>query len=660
MNINLKYISLIALAIILFSCNKEVLPESAEMQVKVSAKIAPSIVTRVTEDGTAFTDGDIIKVQNIDRESKNLATYTYSAYSKKWSTEDELYWDGSHDNTFNAWYPATADYATFDIPADQTSGIALADWMTATTTTKKANGTVGLLFNHHLSKVRIIVESWSNEYTSEQQVVNSLRLKSLSSTMSFDTTAVGDMTAKWIDSHASTPNATYVAIVAPGSYSADEEIMQLYVNGSTTPLIVKTSKAIDIESGKAYNFRLSIGSDLATIASSVVISDWEDVVLDDQEANATDSDSTSAEKIAYTLTQGYASEGTLNNNATHRVKTDFIYGNFSIKVNDGYVIRAIYTYPTAKVSTDFSCVLANSTDRTEMDVMNEGRYAIITFSSASDPNAAISSSANIVKSLTRYEVVLPETEGCPYINNAVFFGDSIMHGVYSYFEKDEKGVILRKNGFDSDSYSFFRIPDYFGLLAKASVTNSAKRGSGWITDTRNLGNALEMVNKTDFTKYDFAAFCIGINDWIQGADIGSLDAPGDTGGTISEGTVVANMIACFDKIRSENPECKIVVYSPYISWGQYSDGGDYKSNTLYGDASTNYALGTKNKAGYTLQQLIDVIDEVCHHYDIRHAPLSQSRVCRVDNVKDIMIDGLHPSREVRLELAAELLELSGY
>ena len=255
---------------------------------------------------------------------------------------------------------------------------------------------------------------------------------------------------------------------------------------------------------------------------------------------------------------------------------------------------------------------------------------------------------------------VPNYPGCPYINKAVFFGDSIMHGVYSYYEESADGKILRKNGFDSNSNTHLRIPDYFGLYADAEVTNNGKRGSGWITDTRNLGNALEMANQTDFTKYDFAAFCLGINDWIQGAQIGSLDEPGKTGGAISEGTVVANMIACFEKVRNENPQCKIVVYSPYISWGQRSDGGDYTANTLYGNESTDYALGAVNKAGYTLQDLIDVIDEVCSHYGIRHVPLSQSKVCTKDNVKDIMIDGLHPSREARPALALEILEQSGY
>jgi hypothetical protein len=163
-----------------------------------------------------------------------------------------------------------------------------------------------------------------------------------------------------------------------------------------------------------------------------------------------------------------------------------------------------------------------------------------------------------------------------------------------------------------------------------------------------------MADITDFSQYDFAAFCLGINDWIQGAQIGSLDEPGSTGKSISEGTVIANMIYCIEKVRRDNPDCIIVVYSPYISWGQYSDGGDYTSKVFYGDYTTDYALGELNKAGYTLQHLIDVIDEVCRYYDVRHVPLSRSKVCTVDNVKDVMIDGLHPSRECRLMLAEEI------
>ncbi|MBQ2007172.1 MAG: fimbrillin family protein [Alistipes sp.] len=647
-----KYFTIAALAILLCSCNEDIPHHVIEPQVQISAKIVPCIETRVTEDGTIFTHGDAIRVQNLNRESKGIATYTYSEATRKWSTTEELYWDGKHPNTFNAWYPADAEYASFTIPVDQTQGVANADWMTATTTAKQEDGDVKLSFNHNLTKVTVTIESWSNEYAANERVVDLLELNSLSSVMYYDETLYGDNAENWVKCCVAQQDRSFVVIVAPGEYDADMEIMQVYVNGAETSLKVKTQSALTIESGKAYNFKLSVGKNLATISSSVSVNDWDDEALEDQFTGITDQEK--GKDIEYTLSQGYASENTLNNNASHRVKTSFIYGSFSVETNDGYVIRAIYSYPTAAVTSNFTCLIANSEDCTQMQVMNEGRYAIVTFAKASDPNASITPNEDIVRSLTEYQMDIPDYPGVPYINNSVFFGDSIMHGAYSYFETDTDGTILRKNGFDNNSYHYLRIPDYFGFCAGSTVTNNAQRGSGWITDTRGWGNALEMADKTDFSQYDFAAFCFGINDWIQGAEIGSLDEPGNTGKSITEGTVVANMMYCIEKVRRENPECIIVVYSPYISWGQYSDGGDYTSKTFYGDESTNYALGAQNKAGYTLQDLIDVIDEVCRHYDVRHVPLSRSRVCTVDNVKEIMIDGLHPSREYRQQLAEEI------
>ena len=650
---SIRSVSAILFCLILSACSvHEMASDNPYPQVHISARIEPSIITKVTEDGTSFSDGDAIQVQNMNRKNMNLAKYTYSASTGKWNTTDKLYWEGNSENTFHAWYPTTATYDSFTIPSDQTDGTSEADWMTASTAARRPDGKVRLSFSHNLAKVSVMVDGWTNEYTDNERVINRLDIKSISSIISRNETIYGDNVSKWIKTCPIKANSIFNCIIAPGKYETGTDIMMVYVNSSGTPLSVKTSSEIEILPGKAYNFRLNIGKTLATITSSVSVGDWEDENLDDQQAVITGP--AEPADIAYTLSQGYASEGTLNNNAPHRVKTNLIYGSFSIKVNEGYVIRAIYTYPTEKVSSDFTCILANCTDRTEMDVMNEGRYAVITFANGSDPNGRISPTEDIVKSLTKYEMEVPDYPGCPYINSAVFFGDSIMHGVYSYFETGTDGKILRKNGFDSHSYNYLRIPDYFGLMADAAVTNNAKRGSGWITDTRNLGNALEMADKTDFSKYDFAAFCLGINDWIQGAQIGSIENPGTTGGSISEGTVVANMTACFEKVRRENPSCRIVVYSPYISWGQYSDGGDYTSKTYYGDESTDYALGALNKAGYTLQELIDVIDQVCRYYGIRHVPLSKSKVCTKENVKDIMIDGLHPSREIRPDLAEEI------
>ena len=103
------------------------------------------------------------------------------------------------------------------------------------------------------------------------------------------------------------------------------------------------------------------------------------------------------------------------------------------------------------------------------------------------------------------------------------------------------------DGFDTTDDGHPRIPAYFGEMANCEVTNHGKRGSGWIVDTRNIGNVWEMCQQTDFSQYDFAAFCLGINDYIQGAALGSLDDLKNPVGAIGAGDVTSNMVACFQK-----------------------------------------------------------------------------------------------------------------
>ena len=280
-----KYFAFITFVTLSYSCNKEAMP-TIESPVEISANITPCILTRVTDDGTAFSNGDNIKVQNINRTNKNIATYTYSSSTAKWSTTDELYWDGEDANTFYAWYPTTAAYDSFTILVDQTSGTAAADWMTATASAKKADGNVELSFNHNLAKVTITIERWGNGYAANEKTINSLEIKSLSSVISNNGTLSGDNAAKWINTYVSLANTSFAAIIAPGTYTSDAEIMQVYVNESSTPLKVKTTSSINIESGKAYSLKLTIGKDLAEIASSVEVGAWGDETLNNQHTSA--------------------------------------------------------------------------------------------------------------------------------------------------------------------------------------------------------------------------------------------------------------------------------------------------------------------------------------------------------------------------------------
>ena len=281
MKTSYKYLAIIFVTL-LCSCDKEVMPDFVESQVEISANITPCVLTRVTDDGTAFTDGDNIRVQNMNRAEKNLATYTYSESTSKWNTSDALYWGVQPTNTFNAWYPATSAYNSFTIPTDQTAGTATADWMTATTTANRADGVVNLSFNHNLAKVTITIDEWNNEYLESERVISLLELSSLSGKMSYDSTLSGDNQAKWVKTYTKDANKSFVAIIAPGTYASATNIMQVYVNGSATPLAVKTPSNLTLEVGKAYHFKLTIGKDLAT--TSVTVGDWGDVDLDNQNA----------------------------------------------------------------------------------------------------------------------------------------------------------------------------------------------------------------------------------------------------------------------------------------------------------------------------------------------------------------------------------------
>lgn len=281
MKTSYKYLAIIFVTL-LCSCDKEVMPDFVESQVEISANITPCVLTRVTDDGIAFTDGDNIKVQNMNRAEKNLATYAYSESTSKWNTSDALYWGVQPTNTFNAWYPATSAYNSFTIPTDQTAGTATADWMTATTSANRANGAVNLSFNHNLAKVTITIDEWNNEYLESERVISLLELSSLSGVMSYDSTLSGDNQAKWVKTYTKDANKSFVAIIAPGTYASATNIMQVYVNDSATPLAVKTPSNLTLEVGKAYHFKLTIGKDLAT--TSVTVGDWGDVDLEDNNA----------------------------------------------------------------------------------------------------------------------------------------------------------------------------------------------------------------------------------------------------------------------------------------------------------------------------------------------------------------------------------------
>lgn len=382
----------------------------------------------------------------------------------------------------------------------------------------------------------------------------------------------------------------------------------------------------------------------------------------------------------FSITKGYYNlfggivRGYANLNTRVKINTveTLLKGSYHLKLNDGYVIRQILI---CDANNENGSELVSSsqllTEYTFIPSDDNVIYSAITICKT-NASSSISTDEDIIDVLEHpnqgliheVEVLEEKINEIPTIyrsiKKAVFMGDSITHGVYSYFNGGVVDDANRYNGFDinnlnsvTEATNYHGIPYYFAKYAGCEYVNLGKRGSGYVYDGRDIGNALEVAENYDFSDVDFVALCFGINDWIQGVIIGDIN-------TLESDTLMGNMVAVLTKIFTDNPLCKVVVYSPYNSWGQYSNGGDYTSHTTYGSESTNYALGYNIRNKGTLQDYVDAIDVVCQHYGVQHVALSKSNVVNRFTIKNIMIDGLHPSKASYPMLAAEIYGKGNY
>ena len=118
--------------------------------------------------------------------------------------------------------------------------------------------------------------------------------------------------------------------------------------------------------------------------------------------------------VEYTLQNGYASAGSatsvdIDNGASVsiRVRTNQLYGPYTVKTKSGYVIRAICTYDTAITnfspgnhSTTGAANVSGVQSTTEYTLTAENKYSIITFCKTNS-SEAISASEDIVDYIIR-------------------------------------------------------------------------------------------------------------------------------------------------------------------------------------------------------------------------------------------------------------------
>ena len=218
-----KYIVLAAMALTFAACTQEddFTPQTDGDAVKINATIG-KLQTRVAyeNDGTTnFINGDEICVQNILRESKNIATYTFDG--SIWTTTDALVWNGgTAESQFQAWYPATASFDKFTLPTDQNSieELPAADWMTASTSAmvKPDDNTINLAFEHKLAKITVQITEFTSQFGDDPDLM-AATIYSLSD----EYVTVNGGIQPVLRGNAAT------AIVCPGRYAVGTNLMEI-------------------------------------------------------------------------------------------------------------------------------------------------------------------------------------------------------------------------------------------------------------------------------------------------------------------------------------------------------------------------------------------------------------------------------------------------
>ena len=247
-------------------------PQTDGDAVKINATIG-RLQTRVAyeDDGaTNFINGDEICVQNILRETKNIATYTFDGTT--WITTDALVWNGgTAESQFQAWYPATASFDKFTLPTDQNSREELpaADWMTASTSAmvKPADKTINLAFEHKLAKITVQVMEFTSQF-GDDPYLTAATIYSLSD----EYVTVNGGIKPVLGGNAAT------AIVCPGKYTAGTNLMEVTISddGRQTNLNVPVNAFLTdtgLEAGKHYSFSLKVGKDAISI-TKVNVEPW--------------------------------------------------------------------------------------------------------------------------------------------------------------------------------------------------------------------------------------------------------------------------------------------------------------------------------------------------------------------------------------------------
>lgn len=262
------------------------------------------------------------------------------------------------------------------------------------------------------------------------------------------------------------------------------------------------------------------------------------------------------------------------------------------------------------------------------------------------------------------------TYGSPK-NKWYILGDSISYGYYSMTEEEaqEKGLTLsyKPSDFGYPVYDVGSVVDttlahnYWGYINKwylnRELVKKAAPGQGYLHKSgATIKNGIEVVSENDFSDAGLITVAWGFNDWhydMTRGDHNLIDSavpyPTENYDTTLLTTINHAIWYCLGELIRKAPQAKIVVQLPMNGWLY---GGDFDSNWGIGHSLTH--------AG-TLGQIHDDIKYWADYYGLQVLDLTYNNsIINRLNIKEMLIDGSHPSDTAHQQLARSVWAMIGY
>lgn len=196
-------------------------------------------------------------------------------------------------------------------------------------------------------------------------------------------------------------------------------------------------------------------------------------------------------------------------------------------------------------------------------------------------------------------------------------------------------------GIGGNDYSWVRhVIDRNGYDATNSV-NLGQSGLGFCTTSTSGNSITDVVGGTNFSGADIVTVALGINDWKN------------ANATLEQ--FWTGLEYCFNKIRTDNPYCKIFYILPF----------NVNLSALGCSFDSFYALGktgdsnTARPYAHTLQAFVNMIkdkfeEDTLKAYHVHVIDMVECPAINRHNITTALFDGLHPTAECNVELGKEI------